>query len=213
MSKLSNIEIINRIKKNPIVDGIVLQRMKIVFQHEEAEDEIHEKATLYIVCNTNIKYIEKVTGEDFFGESKSIGSLYWDKRGYEGAIESPDIVPGPMELHPNVNMEAANMCAREIEHLSSTRSSVEKKEQSIFNKYIDANTENLNANIKLLEMIDDSIPVITTAHHEFDDGNWYGGNINYQNIILFDRSDKIELIPEMAVGETLKKAKKPKIVK
>ena len=134
MSKIHKMEIINRIKKNPIVDGIVLQYEKLIIPAEEAEAETYEVTTLYIVYNTDAKYIKRVTGEDFFGESDlmstRITKLHFDRIGYEGAVDSPDIVPGPMQLHSEVNMEAANMCAREMEHLSSNLGIVREKEKS-----------------------------------------------------------------------------------
>ena len=61
-------------------------------------------------------------------------------------------------------------------------------------------------NIELLKMLDDNMHVMTTTSHNFDEGDYFDGKRNYQNIVLFDRFNEIKLITETEREKNKRKA-------
>ena len=181
---------LSELKNNPLVDGIVL---------EESVSDEYERYYLYIVYNDSPVYIKQTTGVDFFSKSDSIrnkiDNLYWKKRGYEGAIESPDIVPGEMELHAEVNRSAANAAASEMDALKSILSDVHELENKEYTKFIRENMNSLDSTIIKLKLDYRYIYIDKTKRCIFRSES-ASDKAYVRPYILFNRTNRIMRTPD-----------------
>ena len=181
---------LSELKNNPLVDGIVL---------EESVSDEYERYYLYIVYNDSPVYIKQTTGVDFFSKSDSIrnkiDNLYWKKRGYEGAIESPDIVPGEMELHAEVNRSAANAAASEMDALKSILSDVHELENKEYTKFMREYMNSLDSTIIKLKLDYRYIYIDKTKRCIFRSES-ASDKAYVRPYILFNRTNRIMRTPD-----------------
>ena len=186
---------LEKLKNNPLVEGIVLQIRRYPLL-DKIEPILSEDHIVWIVCNDDKYYIEKTTGIDYFKNTHAlnykINNLYLKKIAYEGGIESPDIVPNKKDLF--VNFEAAKCVTAEMNHLNHISSDVYDFENKKFEKFLRKQNDDINSDINNISTsLKSDIRINKTSRHIFETSDINDSDFECKSYILFNRYNDIRL--------------------